>query len=88
MIGDTTHYLCEHNLRVQVSPFVYICLDMLSYYTMKRDIMYMYTINKLLLLLCLGSCMSPMRDTLEWSTDGSLLGMGDAVLASILASRS
>ena len=29
MIGDTTHYFCEHNLRVQVSPFVYICLDML-----------------------------------------------------------
>ena len=28
------------------------------------------------------SCMSPMRDTLEWSTDASLLGKGDVVLAS------
>ena len=49
MIGDTTHYLCEHNLRVQVSPFVYICLDMLYNYKMNGDIMYMYMINKLLL---------------------------------------
>ena len=53
MIGDTTHYFCEHNLRVQVSPFVYICLDMVYNYIMHRDIMYMYTINKLLLLLLL-----------------------------------
>ena len=25
--------------------------------------------------------MSPMRDNLEWSSDASLLGMGDAALA-------
>ena len=49
MIGDTTHYFCKHNLRVQVSPFVYICLDTVYNYIMHRDIMYMYTINKLLL---------------------------------------
>ena len=29
--------------------------------------------------------MSPMRDTLEQSTDASLLGMGDADLALVLA---
>ena len=28
-----------------------------------------------------GSCMSPMRDALEQSTDASLLGMGDTALA-------
>ena len=53
MIGDTTHYPCEHNLRVQVSPFMYICVDMLYNYIMHRDIMYMHMINKLLLLLLL-----------------------------------
>ena len=51
MIGNTTHYFCEHNLRVQVSPFMYICLDTLYNYITHRDIMHMYTINKLLLLL-------------------------------------
>ena len=51
MIGDTTHYFCEHNLRVQVSPFMYICLDTVYNYIMHRDIMYMYMINKLLLSL-------------------------------------
>ena len=33
-------------------------------------------------LMCSRLCMSPIRDALEWSTDASLLGMGDAALAS------
>ena len=32
--------------------------------------------------ICSGSCTSPLRDTLEQSTNASLLGMGDAILAS------
>ena len=32
--------------------------------------------------MCSGSCISPLRDTSEWSTHAYLLGTGNAVLAS------